>query len=102
MTPVAGMRTPLLCLLCLAPAVAAPVPKPTPAKTLDAEALEGKWVIVTRDSGGGHSPQVNDGGTFTVEFKDGQVSAGTDGQKWFTDRPFPPTRRRPPSGSTSR
>jgi uncharacterized protein (TIGR03067 family) len=67
---------------------AAPVPKPSPAKSPDADALVGRWVIVTRDSGSGHTRQINDGGTFTVEIKDGEISAGTDDQKWFASRPF--------------
>lgn len=81
------MRTPLLYIVAFAAAaVAAPVPKPAPPA--DLKALEGKWVVVTRDTGSGHSRLINDGATFTVEFKDGEVSAGTADQKWFANRPF--------------
>ena len=73
-------------LLLAQPVLAAPVPKPV--QPADLAPLEGRWVVVTRDAGSGLHAQINDGDTFAVEFKSGLMSAGTDAQPGFADRPF--------------
>lgn len=63
------VRPALLCLLVLAPAVAAPVPK-VEKKSEDARLLEGKWVSVTITWG--DKPQRYT--DFNLTFKDAEVT----------------------------
>lgn len=77
------MRAALLCLLALAPAVAAPVPKAV-KKQDDVALLEGRWESVTLDHGNGHQPDTS----FWLEIKDGKLSTGIGTTKGFVERPF--------------
>ena len=72
------MRT-LLVLALAASVVAAPVPKEIKKKD-DAALLEGRWVSVSVDSGGGHEPNTG----YWIEVKDGRLSIGTTNAKAHT------------------
>ena len=79
------MRTPLLCcVVFVATAVAAPVPKEVKKKD-DAKLLEGRWESVTLDQGQGHNPDTS----YWLEIKDGKLSTGIGTKtKGFVDVPF--------------
>ena len=81
------MRTVSLSLVVLvaAAAVAAPVPKAAKKKS-DAEQLEGRWEIVTLDTGGGSQVPTGDTATFYMVIKDGKLSTGTRGGPGYQNR----------------
>jgi uncharacterized protein (TIGR03067 family) len=84
-----SMRTvSLSLLLVIASAVlAAPVPKAAKKKS-DLELLEGRWEIVTLDTGGGLQVQTGDFATFTLTVKDGKLSTATKSSPGYTSLPF--------------
>lgn len=74
-------------LLTVSSAVAAPVPKAA-KKPDDAKSLEGRWQIVTLDTGAGSQVPTGDTATFYMVIKDGKLNTGTAGGPGYVDREF--------------